>query len=542
MAKANPSEQHCMEAECRFQEDKDGRDQLRCNLCCVWFHIECVGVPKKEKNMVWTCHQCRNIYPTVSSLKDEVKQLRVNQEQLLALMAKISDQLQTETALREKTEQKLIDAKSQLTELAKRLLDKESSQVTERRPAPPSAPPLKTPSAPLPPNLLLGTSLLRNVDPKKINNWDLTAIAGASIDRLHENISSQPEDKVYDKIVIVGGSIDLEQKEKADIVLDYQALLTSASLRGHTITISSIPPRDDKDLKVKTKDVNDQLKEMCNKEGYTFIDNDPSFFLMNGEVNEALLSNDRLHLSKRGCDTLLKNLGILQSGSAFTNVRYQKPDQNNTLLFRGHESPFSNFFEVPITSNGRQFPSAEVAYQYCKAETMGDNFRAKKILHAKNGLHAMRIASQVRTDERWQEKKLNVMEDLIKEKLHVCEQARSALLESESKEIVEDTPHEFWGRGKSGQGKNMLGKIWMRYRENMKNDPNFPEKRQHQIRHRRQWATRQQQPRCYKCGETGHVVRQCRKQQTVSCYSCGVTGHKQKHCFHFSRTQASHYY
>ena len=44
------------------------------------------------------------------------------------------------------------------------------------------------------------------------------------------------------------------------------------------------------------------------------------------------------------------------------------------------------------------------------------------------------------------------------------------------------------------------------------------------------WATRDHQPRCYRCGETGHVQDLCRHLKDVFCWTCNQQGHKQKHC------------
>ena len=493
--------------------------------------------------MVWTCFDCRLLYPTVKCLDAEIKEMKDNQTMMLKLMKQINEQLQTEIKLREKTENELVSVRSQLNELNQQL-DKQQLCTNAHQQATPSAPPLEIPSAPPLPNLLLGTSLLRNVDPKKLTNWEIKVKGGATIDDLHKEISTLPEEKAYDKITIVCGSIDLESKDDPEIVLDYQALVASASLRGNCITISSILPRSDKDLQTKRKEVNTKLSEMCDKDGHSFIDNDPFFYLWNGDVNGANLTTDGLHLTKRGIDSLLKNLGIIQSGSAFTPTKYPKAENSGTLLFKGHAHPLSNFFEVKITQNGREFPTLEAAYQYSKAEAMGDSYRGNKILNAETGLHAMRIASHIKTDENWQENKIKVMEHLIKEKLRVCEPARSTILSSGSKEIIEDTTHEFWGRGKQGKGQNQLGKIWMKFRQRLRKDPNFVRKDpiSHQknrsfpgrqievLPRRRTWATRQQQPRCYQCGETGHLIKQCGLQQTVHCWACGLQGHKSKHC------------
>lgn len=553
MEEPSTTNRHCMGSQCHFKEETTGRNQIRCIICCIWHHIDCVSVEKGEMKMIWTCPQCRELTPIVRGLSSEIKELKSSQDKMMEMLKIISAKLQSESDMKIKAQEELAGARSQLTEL-NRQLEIQQTQLNGLAKAPPPDPPQPTPSAPPMPNLLLGTSLLRNVDPKKVKNWDIIAKGGAKIEDLQKEIEGLPEDKEYNEVIIVAGSVDLEEKNEAEIILDYQSLCVSAMLKSSKVMISSILPRSDKDLKSKTNEVNEKLKELCDKDGYNYVDNDPSFFLMNGDVNEANLTADGLHLTKRGIDSLIKNCGVLQNGSVFTPTRYPKSHDEN-IFFRGHKSPFSNFYEVLINHNGQQFTSTEAAYQYCKAETMGDSYRARKILHAKTGLHAFRIAEKIQTDERWKNKKVKVMEGLVKEKLRACELVRAALLETGSKKIIEDTSHEFWGRGKEGKGQNMLGKIWMKFRQNLRNDPNFPGKSnktdyQHRNRswtnsrkpERGNWATRRQQPRCYQCGETGHGELQCRKHQTVSCWSCGLAGHKRKHCEDLNQRSRNHHW
>jgi len=511
---------------------------VRCNLCCIWHHIECVSVQKSETKLVWTCFECRDLAPTVKRLAKEIKEMKDTQMQMIEILREISQQLESETRRRAEAEKQSAETRTQLTALATQLAEKQlcangQAQVTPPIPSQDETP-YVNPIAPPMPSLLLGTSLLRNVDPKKVENWEIIAKGGAKLENLHKEINELPEDKSFDRIVIIGGSIDLEQKSDKDIVQDYQALVVSASTKANEVIISSILPRTDKDFKSKSIQVNEELKAMCERDGTKFVDNDPSFHLLNGDINEAHLAGDGLHLTKRGVDCLMRNCGVLQNGSAFTPARYPKAENSDKLLFRGHKDPLSNFFEVTITVRGQQFFSTEAAYQYSKAESMGDHHRAEKIQHATTGLHAMRIAEKIETDERWRNIKVKVMESLLKEKLKVCEPAKTALLRSGAREIVEDTTHEFWGRGKTGNGENMMGKIWMELRKSLRKDPSLFGRASP---HRRNWATRQQQPRCYNCGETGHGMRQCRKRELVSCWSCGLAGHKSKHCQYYnSRT------
>jgi ribA/ribD-fused uncharacterized protein len=472
-------------------------------------------------------------------MKDNQQTLIDNQKTLIDMLSKISGQLDTETKLRTTAEKAVADLRSQLTDLSKQL----TTQATPPQTPPPGFPPL-IPTAPPMPNLLIGTSLLRNVDSSKLNNWDVIAKGGASVDGLHKEINNLAEDKHYNEIIIVGGSIDLESKEVSDIVSDFQALTVSAAHKSEKIKISSVLPRTDKLMKEKTKKLNEDLRSMCSQDGFTFIDNDPMFHLLNGNVNEAFLVEDGLHLSKHGVNSLLHTCDVIKEGSAFTPTKYPKSPKPDTLLFRGHKHPLSNFFDVPITYNGKHFNTSEAAYQHAKAEAMGDHRAASKIIRSKTGLHAMKIAKSITTDDQWRQGKVKVMEAIIKEKLKSSDLVRNTLTQSGSKEIIEDTDHEFWGRGKTGQGRNQLGKIWIDFRKKCEESPNFLSGRpQHNrpVRQNRNWATRHQQPRCFNCGEAGHGIRQCRKQDTVSCWACGLAGHKQKHCGYFSRQTRSYY-
>ena len=152
--------------------------------------------------------------------------------------------------------------------------------------------------------------------------------------------------------------------------------------------------------------------------------------------------------------------------------------------------------------------------------------------------HPFRIGDKIVTNEQWQQKKAKVMEAILIEKLKTCNKTKKTLMESGTQHIVEDTGHEFWGRGKSETGKNVLGKIWMDLREKIRTDSKFlerPRSFDHTHIKRHAWATRNDQPRCYQCGETGHIWRTCRKQEPVICWTCNTEGHKQKHCTYFSR-------
>lgn len=558
MEKGHNAQRHCRGAECLHQDDKKGRDQIRCCICVIWHHIDCVSVKKNEMDLIWSCFECRNIVPLLKSLHSEITELKCNQQHMTDELSKIAELREEENKLRLKAEEELKIVKFQLTDLASQL-NKQNDELREQLgnqkscihdPQASSSnnenagetPPTSslTDSAPPVPSLLLGTSLLRNINPGKLENWEIIAKGGAKVEKLTQDLNDIPENKRYKEIVVVAGSIDLESKEIAEIAADYQALSVIASAKCEKLSFSSVLPRTDKKYREKAKALNEKLKAVCENDGFNFIDNDPTFLMLNGNTNEAFLVNDGIHLSKMGLDQLLRNCNVLNKGSAFTHVNYPKFEGSNTMLFKGHKHPLSNFYEVSLNIKGRQFRSSEAAYQHAKAEAMGDFNAANKIVNARTALSAMRIAEKIETDAQWLQRKVQVMDSIIQEKVRVCAETRNTLMESGTKEIIEDTSHEFWGRGKDGKGQNKLGKLWMDLRQKLRENPNYlngnRQAKQPWNRHQpKRWATREQQPRCFQCGEAGHGIHQCKKEGPVSCWSCNLTGHKRKHCNYYAR-------
>lgn len=441
----------------------------------------------------------------VTELKDEMAEMKEMQTKMMSLLEKLSADVSAERDLRLKAEEEL----RQATETA-------NDHVQPLTPMAPSAPPK--------PSLLLGTSLLRNVDSKALDSVEVTAKGGATVPDLHAALNQLPEDKCYSNIVIVGGSVDLEKNNSsADIVTEYQAVMVSAALRSDNTTVCGVLPRTDKDLDQKRSEVNEGLRRACDDVSATYIDMDETFLLKNGTVNAANLVQDGLHLSKHGVDNLLKNCKIpLKKNvtSAFTNTRYKK---NTPLHFRGHEHPLSNFYPLRgFQFGGNSFATSEAAYVYEKALHHNQYAVAEEARKTRTGLQAKRIGDRIATNNSWQRRKLDVMDNIIRAKLKVCPDAKKALLDSEDRDLIEDTTHEFWGRGKSQTGENMLGQLWMLHRGKVKSEPRSPGSTV--------WATRTQQPRCYRCGERGHLLELCRLPEALACWSCGKRGHKQKNC------------
>jgi ribA/ribD-fused uncharacterized protein len=498
--------------------------------------------------MVWTCPRCvknisliNNVHQDMDNMKKSMDGLKESNNELAKLLADIKEELKTEKELRNAREEELVRLRGQMKDLTDELKVTNERQLNAT-PTPKvtyaaaAAPP---PPPPEPKTLLIGTSLLRNVNSEKLVNCDIVAKGGAKVDDLSRTLSAMDPSKKYKEVILVAGSIDRESASQDDVINAFKAFTVCASDRTNKISISSVLPRSDKDMKESTKALNSELKKLCDNDGHNFVDHDLTFHLLNGEINRALLSDDGLHLSQPGVETLIKNCGVVSKGSPYTAKRYAK--SNAKTLFKGHTNPLSNFYPVNgLRLSGIPFHTSEAAYQYEKAKLMNDQHMARRIQSAKTGIQAMRLGSKVASNEEWQTKKVKVMESVIEAKLKVCKDARDSLLKSGTSEIIEDTGHPFWACGLDGNGQNMMGKILMMFRKRLMDDPEMF--RSPPMANRRTWATRDYQPRCYRCGEAGHVQEQCRHREDMTCWKCGHHGHKSKFCHEYNRYDRHQHY
>lgn len=130
----------------------------------------------------------------------------------------------------------------------------------------------------------------------------------------------------------------------------------------------------------------------------------------------------------------------------------------------------SNFYRAEIVMYGEKYATSEHYYQSMKflrhpelekwvatAPTPHLAFKASRAI----GMELMR--------EDWDEVKLDVMLDVVREKFYQHPELAKQLLETGDAKLIEDSKVDsYWGCGADGTGKNMLGKILMQIREELK--------------------------------------------------------------------------
>ena len=194
-------------------------------------------------------------------------------------------------------------------------------------------------------------------------------------------------------------------------------------------------------------------------------------------VTKAYLTKDRLTINS--ATFTVNSLHLLPD-----NLKPEKLSQaedDNTLLFWGRDSTFSNFHPSPFQINGKHYNCVEQYFCAKKATTFKVDSTAEAIMKETDPARQKRLGNQVNNFQTpvWN----NVMEQVMEEGLHAKFTQNAALkkklLSTRGKLIGEAAPvDKVWGTGcklcskdvlKSNlwQGKNLLGKLLMKVRDSL---------------------------------------------------------------------------
>ncbi len=140
------------------------------------------------------------------------------------------------------------------------------------------------------------------------------------------------------------------------------------------------------------------------------------------------------------------------------------PDTINFYNLGEPYGEFSNFARFPIELDGKTWPTSE---HYFQAMKFLDDANRAEVRDAKTPDVATRMgrdrSKPLRED--WELVKDNVMRQAVLAKFTQHEDLRKLLLETGNANLVEHTVNDaYWGDAGDGSGKNMLGRILMEVR------------------------------------------------------------------------------
>lgn len=132
---------------------------------------------------------------------------------------------------------------------------------------------------------------------------------------------------------------------------------------------------------------------------------------------------------------------------------------------RSEYGSFSNFSRHGFKLDGEYWPTTE---HYFQAQKFPKTEHCEQIRQAKTPKDAAKMGRErsrpLRQD--WEQVKDDIMRKCVLRKFETHADIREILLATGDEEIVENAPGDYyWGCGKDGSGKNMLGQILMEVRE-----------------------------------------------------------------------------
>ena len=158
---------------------------------------------------------------------------------------------------------------------------------------------------------------------------------------------------------------------------------------------------------------------------------------------------------------------------------YHGLDDKDTVRF--YEQEFyvlSNFSSFSLKWKEIKFDTLEAAYHWEKF--VPDGFMGsvcvsvrQNIIEARSAHDAFQLAQVckglVRPD--WNNVKVDIMRQLLWEKVRQHKYVKQKLLETGDRLLVENSWRDtYWGEGPNKDGKNMLGVLWMEIRESLREE------------------------------------------------------------------------
>ena len=153
---------------------------------------------------------------------------------------------------------------------------------------------------------------------------------------------------------------------------------------------------------------------------------------------------------------------------------YHKLDTDAQVFF--YEQDFyvlSNFSAFRLRWRGHDFDTSEHAYHWTKFLNVSEEADAvcSLIKRAHSAHLAFKIAEQQRHLRRpdWDAIKIYIMQEILRAKADQHEYVRRKLLATGDRELIEDSwRDDFWGWGPNRDGQNILGKLWMEVRAELR--------------------------------------------------------------------------
>ncbi|HVK13728.1 MAG TPA: NADAR family protein [Gemmataceae bacterium] len=144
------------------------------------------------------------------------------------------------------------------------------------------------------------------------------------------------------------------------------------------------------------------------------------------------------------------------------------PTVINFYATGGDHGAFSNFSRHTVFLKGKRWPTSE---HYFQAQKFAGTEHEEAVRRCKKPSEAANMGRSRKLPLRrdWESVKDDIMLDVVRAKFTQHDELKELLLATGDATLVEHTERDsYWGDGGDGSGKNMLGRILMRVREELR--------------------------------------------------------------------------
>ena len=222
---------HC-DHDCKYNgaENKAGKrlDMVRCCLCMRWFHVNCLKAKDESSENIWNCFSCRMMPMQITTLLASVTQLT-------CALNELKD-------AHELSKAETTALKCEVSELKCKIAEMNNSKTFSS-----AAQQNRTSSTPRKSTLLIGDSIIRDVDQEKLSDTSVKCFPGATIKRVHDELQQINSAEPPSKIILVAGTNDCAKEDVtiSDTIEQFSNLLSTACSKADEVVVSSVCPRLD---------------------------------------------------------------------------------------------------------------------------------------------------------------------------------------------------------------------------------------------------------------------------------------------------------
>lgn len=128
----------------------------------------------------------------------------------------------------------------------------------------------------------------------------------------------------------------------------------------------------------------------------------------------------------------------------------------------------SNYYKSRMFFNGRWWNWSEAPYQAAKTNVQSE---IDEMWSAPKANDTRLLGQKVTMRSDWDQVKRQIMKEVCTAKFLQHPELRRQLMETGTEELIEDSPVDwYWGCGKDGTGKNVLGEVLMEIRQELKGE------------------------------------------------------------------------